>query len=118
MEFNISHSGDLVVCAVDDKPVGIDVEQIRPMDMKVAKYICKDKELIYIWGYEPCKDDFIMTSNSEILTRFFEVWTKKEATGKCIGIGAVDVKNIMDKGGAVKYMFEDYIVTICRAKKH
>lgn len=118
MEFNISHSGDMVVCAVDDKPIGIDVEQIRPIDMKVAKYICKGKELIYIWGYDPSEDDFIMTSNSEILTRFFEVWTRKEAFGKCIGIGAVNVKNIMDTGNAVKYIFKDYIVTICSSKIH
>lgn len=118
VEFNISHSGDLVVCAVDDKPVGIDVEQIRPMDMKVAKYICKGKELIYVWGYEPNEDDFIRTSNGEILTRFYEMWTRKEAYGKCIGIGVIDVRNIVDVCGVVKYMFEDYIVTICSSKKH
>ena len=27
VEFNVSHSGDMVVCAVDDKPIGIDIER-------------------------------------------------------------------------------------------
>ena len=43
VEFNISHSGDMVVCAVDDKPVGIDIEEVRPIDLTVAKRICTDE---------------------------------------------------------------------------
>ena len=46
VEFNISHSGDMVVCAVDDKPVGIDIEKIRPIDLTVAKRICTGKILV------------------------------------------------------------------------
>lgn len=26
VEFNISHSGDIVVCAIDNNPIGIDIE--------------------------------------------------------------------------------------------
>lgn len=37
VEFSISHSGNVVVCAVDDEPIGIDVEQIRPVDLAIAK---------------------------------------------------------------------------------
>lgn len=83
VEFNISHSGDMVVCAVDDKPVGIDIEQIRPIDLSIAKRVCTAKELIYIFGYKPTETDFVYTEDEEILTRFFEVWTKKEACYKC-----------------------------------
>lgn len=35
--FNLSHSGDWVVCAVDDAPVGIDIEEIKPIDLAIAK---------------------------------------------------------------------------------
>lgn len=83
VEFNISHSGDMVVCAVDDYPVGIDIELIRPIDLSVAKRVCTKEELLYIFGYEPTAFDFIYTEDEEILTRFFEVWTKKEACYKC-----------------------------------
>lgn len=87
VEFNISHSGDIVVCVVDDKPVGIDVEKIRPIDLKVAKHICTDDELVYLFGYTPTEQDFTYTTDQELLTRFFELWTSKEAYGKCIGFG-------------------------------
>ncbi len=87
VEFNISHSGDMVVCAVDDKPVGIDIEQIHPIDLTVAKRICTDEELLYLFGHAPTERDFTFTTDIEILTRFFEIWTAKEACGKCIGTG-------------------------------
>lgn len=87
VEFNISHSGDIVVCVVDDKPVGIDIEKIRPIDLKVAKHFCSDDELIYLFGHTPTEQDFVYTTDHEILDRFFELWTAKEAYGKCIGFG-------------------------------
>ena len=87
VEFNISHSGDMVVCAVDDKPIGIDIEQIRSIDLIVAKRICTYEELLYIFGHTPTEQDFIYTTDTEILTRFFELWTAKEAYYKHFGIG-------------------------------
>ncbi len=87
VEFNISHSGDYVVCAVDDKPIGIDIEKIRPIDLTVAKRICTDDELQYLFGHAPCEKDFTHTTDIDILTRFFEIWTAKEACGKCAGEG-------------------------------
>ena len=89
VEFNISHSGDMVVCAIDDKPVGIDIEQIHPIDLTVAKRICTDEELLYLFGHTPTDDDFTYTTDTEILTRFFELWTAKEAYGKYLGSGVV-----------------------------
>ncbi|MDG3044571.1 hypothetical protein OE903_14005 [Bacillus sp. B6(2022)] len=35
--FNLSHSGDWVVGAVDDAPVGIDIEEIKPIDLAIAE---------------------------------------------------------------------------------
>jgi len=32
--FNISHAEDYVVCAIDHKPIGIDIEKIRPIEYK------------------------------------------------------------------------------------
>lgn len=87
VEFNISHSGDMVVCAVDDKPIGIDIEKIRPIDLTVAKRICTDEELLYLFGHNPEEQYFTYTTDTEILTRFFKLWTAKEAYGKCIGTG-------------------------------
>lgn len=114
VEFDISHSGDMVVCAVDNKPVGIDIEQIRPIDLKVAKHICTDEELIYILGHKPCEERFKHTNNNEILIRFFEIWTWKEAYGKMLGVGILDrcSINCSSKCNVTTFVLNDYVVTI------
>ena len=30
--FNVSHYGNWIVCAIDDEPIGIDIEKIRPIE--------------------------------------------------------------------------------------
>lgn len=110
VEFNISHSGDMVVCAVDDKPVGIDIEQIRPIDLTISKRICTDDELLYLFGHTPTKQDFTYTTNTEILTRFFELWTAKEAYGKCSGTGFCNHRVFITP--IIYYFFDLYVVSV------
>lgn len=70
--FNISHSHGLVGIVISDThDIGIDIEKIRKMEDKVAKYISSDEEYKYI------KDD----------KSFFEVWTNKESITKAYGSG-------------------------------
>ena len=45
IEFNISHSADMVVCVVNDNPVGVDIEKIRPVDLNTAKRIFSEEEI-------------------------------------------------------------------------
>lgn len=111
VEFNISHSGDMVVCAVDDSPVGIDIEQIRNVDLNICKHICTEKEMKYI--YENDKNSTI---------RFFEVWTLKEAYIKKIGKGMqipLNTFNVLNEGFKCKadtYYINDYVVSVFRNK--
>lgn len=80
VHFSISHSGDMVVCAVSDKKVGIDIEKIKPFNPKAAERFATEKELEYIRSTE---------------NGFFEMWTLKEAYFKCIGTGlGADIKNV------------------------
>lgn len=111
VEFNISHSGDIVVCAIDSYPVGIDVERIRPIDLKVAERICTDDELLYIFGHKPTEQDFIYTTDMEILTRFFEIWTKKEAYFKCMSTGFNNINTDTTKIMINKLMLGEYIIS-------
>ena len=111
VEFNISHSGDMVVCAVDDKPVGIDIEKIRPIDLTVAKRICTDEELLYLFGHTPTEQDFTYTTDAKMLTRLFELWTSKEAYGKCTGAGISKIRKQVC--ASVQFnLWEEYIVSI------
>lgn len=49
LDFNISHSGDFVVCAMDNNPIGIDVEKIKYIEYeKIAKeFFSKTKDCFY-----------------------------------------------------------------------
>ena len=35
--FNLSHSGDYVMCAVSDEEIGSDIEQVRTIDPEIAR---------------------------------------------------------------------------------
>ena len=91
IQFNISHSGNMVVCAVNNKPIGIDIEEIVPTNLKLAKRFCSNEELIYLFGHTPKEEDFVYTENKKTLTRFFKLWTAKEAYGKYIGNGLASI---------------------------
>lgn len=76
--FNISHSGDYVLCAVDNKSIGIDVEEVKHIDYEgIAKGFFTTKEF-----------DYIINQDLKFqLNRFYEIWTLKESYIKCCGQG-------------------------------
>ncbi len=73
---SVSHSGPWAVCAIDDKPLGVDVEVVRVAQEKFIYRVCDEKEVAYIrLGDEGCYH------------RFYECWTAKEALFKLTGKG-------------------------------
>lgn len=76
--FNISHSEEYVVCAVNNKPIGIDVEVIKHIEYKeIAKSFFTKREF-----------DYIVNQDLNLqLNRFYEIWTLKESYIKCCGQG-------------------------------
>ncbi|MCX2829638.1 4'-phosphopantetheinyl transferase superfamily protein [Bacillus pseudomycoides] len=76
--FNISHSGNLVVCALDEKPIGIDIEQVKNIEYKdVVKSFFSENEKNYVFNGDISLE----------LDKFYEIWTLKESYLKCIGQG-------------------------------
>lgn len=77
--FNISHSGEWVVIiySVGELQVGVDVEQIAPMDMKIAESCFSREE----------NRDLSRYSGQERLDYFFRLWTLKESYVKALGKG-------------------------------
>lgn len=41
--FNISHSENIVVVAIDSQEIGVDIEKIRPLNLRVAKKFLNEK---------------------------------------------------------------------------
>lgn len=75
---SISHSHQGVACAIDHQPVGIDLEQIRPVRKSLIQYVCLPEELAYVMQ-APQPDT---VTDPDTLQRFFQVWTAKEACFK------------------------------------
>ncbi len=75
--FNVSHSGEWIAAGVDDHPVGVDVEEIRPIDFDVAKRFFSPEEYQTLMGQ----------SESEQLAYFYSIWTLKESFIKALGRG-------------------------------
>jgi len=75
--FNLSHAGDWVVLALDQHPVGIDVERIKDMDLDVAKRFFSAREY----------SDLMAQPETERIDYFFDLWTLKESYIKAIGKG-------------------------------
>lgn len=74
--FNISHAGELVVCAMSNiAQVGIDIEKIVPLDLAAYRQQMTPEEWTDISG----ADDPICT--------FYHYWTRKEAAIKADGRG-------------------------------
>lgn len=114
IHFNISHSNDMVVCALSSKPVGIDIEKIRPINIKIAKRFFTNNEKIYLFGKDPDDTNYNTPPPDDMLKRFFEIWTAKEAYLKFTGKGIAEELNTLyfDHSNLTTYFFEDYVVTI------
>lgn len=112
VHFNISHSGDMVICAVSEKEIGADIEKIRKINPRTAEKFAAPDELEYI-------------RNSD--NGFFEIWTLKEAYFKCIGTGlnsdiknvsfSIDGSEILCSESGFEFSFhkirEDYVCSVC-----
>lgn len=73
--FNLSHRGTLALCAVDDAPVGVDIEVVRPHHPKLAERICSPEELA--WA----------DRQSDRTHALLRLWTAKESRVKYTGTG-------------------------------
>ena len=76
IHFNLSHSGKMVLCAISDMEVGVDIEYIDPeIDLNIAQHYFYNSE------YES-----IMNSENKT-EEFFKYWVLKESYMKYTGLG-------------------------------
>ncbi len=75
VHFNISHSGNMAMCALHTAPVGADIEKVRTVGAGVAKRIMTEAE----------HQRYMHTDDKRRL--FFQIWTLKEAYIKYLGTG-------------------------------
>lgn len=93
VRFNLSHTGDLAVCAVTlGHDIGVDVEHLeRPVNLSIADRFFSKQEA----------DVFSRTEASLKQPLFFRFWTLKEAyakaTGRGLGIGLDQFSFVLDR---------------------
>lgn len=76
IDFNISHSGNLVTCcATDNGKIGIDVELVKPIDFDDFTDYFTENE----WS--------IIHNAADSNNSFYDFWTRKEAVLKALGTG-------------------------------
>jgi 4'-phosphopantetheinyl transferase len=78
LNFNLSHSSDMVLCTVGNVPIGCDIEKVVDAPFEVAEHYFKTKERQYIAEG---------LGENEKSRRFFRLWTMKESYLKMTGEG-------------------------------
>ncbi len=95
VKFNISHSGDLVVCVIDNNiEAGIDVEMEKEIDLKGFSAWFTSKE----WA------DIQQQENPQ--QRFYWYWTRKESIIKALGVN-LDHLNKIELDAAGKHFVKN-----------
>lgn len=95
--FNLSHSGNIAVCATAYIPVGVDVQQQRRINKGIAaKY------------YTEAECEYVGESSEE----FSRIWARKEAVSKAVGMGLqIGFGNIEVLGEKTEYNGKMYSVS-------
>lgn len=111
--FNLSHSGDYVVCAVCDSEVGVDIQKWVPFKERTAERFFAPEE----WK-------LLQTLPMEQRTEmFYRLWTRKEAYGKYTGLGIPDAvrENLLGEeecaGRQIRFLEmqpdQEYSIAVC-----
>lgn len=119
--YNISHSGERIVLAYGNCPVGIDIERIGETDLKVARRCFDECENEYIQ-----KGRFLneYVDDASVNQRFFTVWTMKEAylkykgTGISVPLNSFQVNpkcdSVKEDTVLLKHFVDDgYLISVC-----
>lgn len=103
--FSISHSEDRVVCVVSDTPVGVDIQQIKPIKQRKNYMLFSKKESDYV------------NQNIELVSqRYIEIFTKKEAAIKMLGLSlaqATTVDTFSQEFNFKTYEKDQFFITVC-----
>ena len=119
--YSLSHSGDWVLCAVDDKEIGADIQEVGKLKLAVAKRFYAGEEYQRLLRCEPDTD----RQTAEL----YQIWAAKEScvklTGRGIGAGIsryvtdsayMHIKDIEENSLFFIKLYEDipgYIICVC-----
>ncbi|MEJ8305410.1 4'-phosphopantetheinyl transferase family protein [Saccharibacillus sacchari] len=109
-EFNLSHAGNRVVCAVGNQQIGVDIERIAPIEFGIAQQFFAREEYEQLLRAEP----------GDRLTLFYELWTIKESYIKMTGRGLqipLDSFRVCRENDGIA-LYEQQRKLLCRARNY
>ena len=75
LEFNLSHSGELILCALDLAPVGVDIQMVKAMRPGLPARVCSPQEQRWL------------EEQPDLWRGVAQLWAMKEAHVKYTGTG-------------------------------
>ncbi len=75
--YSLSHSGEWVICGVHSKALGVDIQEMRPWKINVARRFFAEEEYKRV---EQAKEE-------QKKRLFYQMWAAKESYGKLTGNG-------------------------------
>ena len=107
VHFNISHSDNICICAVDDMPIGIDIQKMKPcrFDLITKRFFTQEEQ-----------ERYILEGKNQ--TAFYRMWTKRESVGKYLGVGFHYKPKDDTSDWKTEYMLyqKDYMICVCTKK--
>ena len=110
IHFNLSHCREAALCAISDRPVGVDVESVRSFNASLVEYTMNEQEVQQIrQAADPARE-------------FTRLWTMKEALMKLTGEGISNhMKDVLNRSDVtfqtVVSPDRSYVYTICQHTK-
>ena len=102
VRFNISHSGNLVICAVSDFEIGIDVQEKSRMNTdRIAKKVMSPVE----------HKKYLESSERQYF--FYRVWVMKESYVKWTGDGITRELHSLPMDGWHQFLYVDHRFASC-----
>lgn len=95
--FSLSHSGELVLCALSPKPIGADVQELRPAKLSLARRFCPGE-----YARLQALPESAQTEALLALWARKEAWVKAESRERMLRL---DEYNVLEPG---RWHFSDF----------
>lgn len=109
-QFNLSHTHNFILCGISNNGmIGVDVEKKETAPINIMKQIFHPQEIEYVMN----------SPVYERNTRFYKVWTRKEAYTKKIGTGLIgDLKSYNTLSFSLSssiytWQHHNYVCSVC-----
>ena len=108
IHFSLSHCHDAAALAIDDRPVGIDIENYDQYSEDIARTVMSDEEM----------RDILSAPRPTVA--FTRLWTMKESLYKLTGNDhSGDIAHMLDDTSAYEFTtfdYPDFLLTACQHK--